>query len=201
MDNPNTSDPTSVQSVGLRDVVYGVYERRLAHDLRTNTPAKDVPRHVAVILDGNRRWARGIGAETSHGHQRGADHIHDLLQWCDQAGVERVTLFMLSTDNFARPDEELSSILEAIDGVVTELARDSEPWRIHPVGALDLLPARTATILKDAAAATAEKDGLHVNVAVGYGGRQEITDAVRSLLENRRRHHRFLHRLHRVIAS
>lgn len=168
--------------MGLRDVAYGVYERRLAHDLHSRTHPENIPRHVAVMLDGNRRWAKGRGASPSHGHQRGADHIHDLLIWCQQAGVERVTLFMLSTDNLSRPENELGPLLEAIEGAVTDLAAEHETWRIHPVGALDLLPVQTSAVLKDAAAATSAKTGLHVNVAVGYGGRQEIADAVRSLL-------------------
>ena len=167
--------------MGLRDLAYGAYERRLSRSLVRR--GAEVPRHVGVILDGNRRWARSVGAASAEGHQRGADKIVDLLRWCDDAGVEVVTLWLLSTDNLARPREELDPLLEVIEKVVTELAGSDEPWRVHPVGALDLLPASTATVLKEAAAATAAKPGLHVNVAVGYGGRQEIADAVRSLLQ------------------
>jgi len=166
--------------VGLADVAYRVYERRIARQLQ----GTEVPRHVGIILDGNRRWARERGAShVSHGHRRGADKISEFLGWCELAGVDRVTLWLLSTDNLSRPAEELESLLEVIEQVVTELAGPGEPWRVHPVGALDLLPDRTSRVLKEAGAATAERTGLHVNVAVGYGGRQEITDAVRSLLQ------------------
>ncbi len=92
-----------------------------------------------------------------------------------------VTLWLLSTDNLARPEPELAPLLAIIEEVVTELAAGGR-WRIHPVGALDLLPQQTAEILKSAAAQTRNVEGLMVNVAVGYGGRQEIADAVRSLL-------------------
>jgi short-chain Z-isoprenyl diphosphate synthase len=173
-------------AVGLHELVYGAYERRLTRQLRAAT-GTDVPHHVGVILDGNRRWARGVGADSSHGHRRGADRIADLLGWCEQAGVERVTLWLLSTDNLTRPEAELAPLLRVIEGVVAELAGDGERWRVHPVGALDLLPAETSRVLKEAAAATASRTGLHVNVAVGYGGRREITDAVRSLLTERAR--------------
>ena len=161
--------------------IYRAYERRLTQQLR----GLPVPRHVGVILDGNRRWARERGAATvTHGHRRGADKIDEFLQWCTTAGVEVVTLWLLSTDNLARPAAELAPLLEVIEGVVADLAAPEQTWRVHPVGALDLLPDSTARVLKEGAAATAGKPGLHVNVAVGYGGRREIADAVRSLLQD-----------------
>ena len=168
--------------MGVRDVVYGVYERRLARRLR----GAPVPRHVGVILDGNRRWARDHGeSDVWLGHRRGADKIEELLGWCEDAGVEVVTLWGLSTDNLVRAAGELEPLLLVIEHVVLGLAAPDKPWRIHPVGALDLLPDPTAHVLKEAAAGTADKSGLHVNVAVGYGGRREIADAVRSLLVER----------------
>jgi short-chain Z-isoprenyl diphosphate synthase len=166
--------------VGLRDVVYGVYERRLARSL-AGAPR---PRHVAVILDGNRRWARAAGAsDVATGHQAGADHITDLLRWCAEAGVEVVTLWLLSSDNLSRPAEELLPLLAIIEETVADLCGPGRPWRVNPVGALDLLPAETAQVLKASADATRNKPGPTVNVAVGYGGRREIADAVRSLLQ------------------
>jgi short-chain Z-isoprenyl diphosphate synthase len=168
--------------VGLRDLVYSAYERRLARRLeRTAAP---VPKHVGVILDGNRRWAKAMGETSATGHQRGADKIVDLLGWCDEAGVELVTLWLLSTDNLARPEPELAPLLEIIVDVVTDLARPENRWTLRVVGALDLLPAETARRLKEAAEGTAGRPGVQVNVAVGYGGRREIADAVRGLLQS-----------------
>ncbi len=168
--------------MGLRDLVYGVYERRLARGLaRSKAP---VPRHVGVILDGNRRWARATGKrDVNDGHQRGADKIVDLLAWCDEAGVELVTLWLLSTDNLARPAAELDPLLRIIEGVVTDLAAPHNRWTLNIVGALDLLPDDTARGLKEAAAGTAGRPGVEVNVAIGYGGRREIADAVRGMLQ------------------
>jgi short-chain Z-isoprenyl diphosphate synthase len=94
-----------------------------------------------------------------------------------------VTLWLLSTDNLNRPAGELAPLLGIIEDVVTELA-ESGRWRINPVGALDTLPDRTSRALKAAADATREVDGVLVNVAVGYGGRREIADAVRALLQH-----------------
>jgi short-chain Z-isoprenyl diphosphate synthase len=167
--------------MGLRDLVYGAYERRLLSSLqRSGAP---VPRHVGVILDGNRRWAKSVGASSKEGHQRGADKIVELLRWCDEAGVEVVTLWLLSTDNLARPEAELAPLLRIIENVVTDLARPENRWTLNVVGALDLLPAGTAQTLKEAADLTGGRPGVLVNVAICYGGRREIADAVRSLLQ------------------
>ncbi|HWG95061.1 MAG TPA: isoprenyl transferase [Mycobacteriales bacterium] len=167
--------------MGLSDLVYGAYERRLARSLgRSGAP---VPRHVGVILDGNRRWARAMGTSSADGHKRGAAKIVDLLGWCDDAGVELVTLWLLSTDNLSRPEAELRPLLDIIVDVVTDLARPENRWTLRIVGALDLLPADTARRLKEAAAGTEGRPGVEVNVAVGYGGRREIADAVRAMLQ------------------
>ncbi|HWF79962.1 MAG TPA: isoprenyl transferase [Streptosporangiaceae bacterium] len=165
--------------MGLRDLVYRLYERRLEASLSRSR----VPRHVGVMCDGNRRWARSAGlTDVSTGHRKGADKIFELLDWCRDAGVEVVTLWLLSTDNLvARPDSEIEPLLAIIEDTVRELVAQS--WRVKPVGALDLLPVDTAQVMKDAGEATANYPGLLVNVAVGYGGRREIADAVRSLLQ------------------
>src|SRR3954452_20084208 len=96
----------------VRDVLTRVYEQRLARALE----GADVPCHVGVIIDGNRRWARSIGLEdVSEGHRKGPDKIADFLGWCDEAGVEVVTLFLLSTDNLSRPEPELTPLLRLIE--------------------------------------------------------------------------------------
>jgi short-chain Z-isoprenyl diphosphate synthase len=164
--------------VGLRDLVYRLYERRLEAKLSKDS----IPRHVGVIIDGNRRWARAMGmSDVSSGHRKGADKISELLTWCRETGVEVVTVWMLSNDNLNRPKEELEPLLRIIEDVTQELV--DEGWRIIPVGALDLLPDSTANVLKNAKEASSNRPGLIVNVAVGYGGRREIADAVRSLLQ------------------
>jgi short-chain Z-isoprenyl diphosphate synthase len=135
------------------------------------------------VLDGNRRWAKAAGERTATGHKRGADKIHDLLGWCDDAGVEVVTLWLLSTDNFNRPPTELADLFVIIENAVRSLA-DAGRWRVNPVGALDMLPDATVRALKDARERTTHNHGLIVNTAVGYGGQREIIDAVRSMLKS-----------------
>jgi len=162
----------------IRHRLYPAYEQRMVRAL----PEDKLPKHVGVMLDGNRRWAKAVGRDTAHGHRAGAANIEPLLDWCDEVGVEVVTLWLLSTDNLARPTAELTPLLEIIEEAVATLA-EQQRWRLHPVGALDLLPAATAERLKAAEEATRDVDGILVNVAVGYGGRREIADAVRSLLQ------------------
>ncbi|CAM3500008.1 isoprenyl transferase [Isoptericola cucumis] len=162
----------------LPHLLYGLYERRLS----TSLPSAQMPRHVGVILDGNRRWARSFGETAATGHRRGADKIAEFLGWAEELGVEVVTLWMLSTDNLARPQEELADLLDIIRDAVQDLA-ESGRWRLRVVGRLDLLPPELAGAVRSAADATRGVQGLQVNVAVGYGGRHEIADAVRSYLK------------------
>lgn len=164
-------------AVGIRDLVYGAYAKQLSAQIDSDR----IPRHVGVVLDGNRRWASEQGSSSQQGHQAGAAKIEEFVGWCEEVGVEVVTLWLLSTDNLARPPEELVSLLTIISDTVRELAATGR-WHIHPVGALDLLPDETARVLKEADASTRDVKGLTVNVAVGYGGRRELVDAVRSLL-------------------
>ncbi len=166
-----------LEDVKLRDLVYGLYARRVEGRLDHD----QVPKHIGVILDGNRRWARASGGTTEQGHKAGASKIQEMLGWCSETDVEVVTLWMLSTDNLDRPEEELKPLLSIIEGAVRDLASDGR-WRVHHVGNRDLLPSGTQAVLKEAERDTEHIDGILVNVAVGYGGRQEIADAVRSLL-------------------
>ena len=162
----------------VRRVLYPAYESRVVKFL----PHDQIPQHIGVMLDGNRRWAKAVGLDTAEGYQAGADNIRPLLGWCEEIGVEVVTLWLLSSDNLTnRPPEQLTGLLAIIEGAVESLA-EAGRWRIHPVGALDLLPPETAERLKAAEESTRHIDGLLVNVAVGYGGRREIADAVRALL-------------------
>jgi short-chain Z-isoprenyl diphosphate synthase len=164
----------------IRHRLEGVYERRLTQHI-TELP---IPRHIAIMVDGNRRWARAAGFDdVSQGHIVGAQHIADLLDWCTEVGVGTVTIWLLSTDNLRRPAEELDPLLRIIANVADELSAEGHNWRLNVVGALDLLPARTSEALKAAQERTSGRDGLNVNIAVGYGGRREIADAVRSLLQ------------------
>lgn len=164
----------------LRELVVRLYSRRVEGHLdHSHGPA-----HIGVILDGNRRWAKASGGTTEQGHRAGAEKIQELLGWCAETDVKVVTLWLLSTDNLDRPAQELTPLLGIIEDTVRDLAEDGR-WRVHHVGNPDLLPDHTQHVLKEAEELAGQRDGVVVNVAVGYGGRQEIADAVRSLLAER----------------
>lgn len=165
----------------LPALAYRLYESRITKGLTGAT----LPGHIGVIVDGNRRWARKSGlANVNDGHRAGAAHIGNLLSWCQELGIGTVTLWLLSTDNLRRPDEELQPLLQIITEVVDDLAAPDQPWKLHIVGAMDVLPEWMATRLAAAEMRTAGRTGPQVNIAVGYGGRQEIADAVKSYLRH-----------------
>ncbi|MGH8910319.1 MAG: polyprenyl diphosphate synthase [Egibacteraceae bacterium] len=166
------------------EFLYRVYERRLQGGLRGGP----LPRHVGVILDGNRRFARARGLDTvADGHRLGATKVPQLLRWCDEVQIPFVTLWLLSTDNLTRDPDEIDDLVEIIGETIIGLALHppARGLKITAVGALDMLPDGLRKALKKAEEITRDGDGLHVQVAVGYGGRQEITDALRGLLEQR----------------
>ena len=137
-----------------------------------------------MIIDGNRRWARQAGGTTDHGYRAGADKMREFLSWCDQADVGVVTLYLLSTDNLAGRDvSELGGLTQIIAELAAELSREPG-WRVQHVGSRDGLPESLLRHLDDAEARTAHNAGLHINLAVGYGGRREIADAVRSIVHH-----------------
>ncbi|MEE3848935.1 isoprenyl transferase [Gordonia sp. LSe1-13] len=163
----------------LRRPMLSVYERRLIQLMDTTR----LPRHVAIICDGNRRWAREAGFEdVSHGHRVGAQRIAEMLSWCSELDISTVTIYLLSTENLSRASDELDALMEIVPAIVDEISGPSGDWRVRVVGDLGQLPAPVAERLGTASERTRDRVGMNVNVAVGYGGRQEIVDAVQSLL-------------------
>jgi short-chain Z-isoprenyl diphosphate synthase len=162
-----------------RGLLYGLYQNRLKRDLTKDS----LPRHVAMIIDGNRRWARQLGLKTvAHGHRAGAAKMREFLEWCDELGISVVTLYLLSSDNLTnRNSEELSDLIEIIAELADDLSRYRD-WRVQHVGSITGLPQPLVDSLRAAEQRTADNTGLHVNLAIGYGGRKEITDAMRSIV-------------------
>ena len=168
----------------IKEPAYRLYEMRLRAELSNSKSA--LPRHIAVLCDGNRRWARDAGyCDVSYGYRMGAAKIAEMLRWCAREGIEMATVYLLSTENLQRDPEELAALIEIITDVVEEICAPANLWSVRIVGDLGLLgdePARRLREAVDGATAAAPPGSFHVNVAVGYGGRQEIVDAVRSLL-------------------
>ena len=162
-----------------RGFLYGLYQNRLRRFLAT----QPLPKHVAMIIDGNRRWARLRELETAaHGHRAGAAKYREFLVWCDDLGISVATLYLLSTDNLTgRTKEELDGLFEIIGDLAEDLSHFRN-WRIQHVGSTDGLPEKLRRQLEDSQKRTENNSGLHVNLAIGYGGRREIADAMRSIV-------------------
>lgn len=164
-----------------RDLAYPVYEKRLIEEC---TGVKH-PAHVAVMCDGNRRWAREAGfTDVSHGHRVGAKKIGEMVRWAEDTDIETVTVYLLSTENLGRSSSELQLLFDIIVDVVAELSAEENNCQVRLVGHLDMLPEEFHKNLIQAAAPTEGKTGVCVNIAVGYGGRQEIVDAVRDVIRD-----------------
>jgi short-chain Z-isoprenyl diphosphate synthase len=201
LDSPSTALPAVPERSGLRRFVrpawkvvrelikwplYRLYEYRLEGKIREWT----VPRHIGFIMDGNRRFARLAGsAQVSFGHHRGASKLHEVLSWCFDAGIPVVTVWSFSLDNFERDTSEVEALLELFEEKTRELAHDhevhSKQVQVRFIGKLELLPESLQQAIKIAEEATASYRRFHLNIAMAYGGREEITDAFRRFLRDR----------------
>lgn len=163
--------------------LYRLYERRLLRQIRGGL----LPHHVGIILDGNRRHGRSVGiTEPKEVYGLGAQKLDDILEWCAELGIPAITLWVFSTENFRRSIEEVSGIFSAIAAKVAALAVHpaihQRRVRVRAIGRLNMLPDPVIAAIDAAERATAGYDGMELNIAVAYGGRQEIADAVRGML-------------------
>ncbi|SMY12352.1 isoprenyl transferase [Brevibacterium jeotgali] len=163
-----------------RSWLYRLYNRRIAAGLE---PSGRLPRHVGVITDGNRRWAKEFGTTTEDGHRAGAKRIVEFIGWCDELGIEVVTLYVLSKENLQRADDEVEALGTIIADMVDDIAQ-RDGIEVNLVGDLALLPQPLRARLEGAVEASTDhaRARVRVNIAAGYGGRQEIVTAVRELL-------------------
>jgi short-chain Z-isoprenyl diphosphate synthase len=154
--------------------------------LRAAVLAHPRPGHVAVIMDGNRRWAAAEGLEPGAGHRQGAEKALDLIDWCVGLGIHEVTLWALSIENLERTTEEVTTITdvaaEAIAALTSGRRRTSAPVDLHVIGRHDLLPPRLADTV-DRSATLSKADGsIRVTVAIAYSGRDELLEAFRATI-------------------
>ena len=169
----------------LKDVLYRLYQRRL----QTVVRSAQLPQHIGVVLDGNRRFARKRGlSDVVAGHKAGADKAEELVDWCDELGIPVITVWVLSIDNFKRDPEELEGIFSIVEEKVNALGESqsrSSRRRIRCVGRIELLPESTQEAVRRVERETADNGPYELVVAIGYGGREEITDAVRRMIADR----------------
>ncbi len=163
----------------LRGLVDRGYRRHLRREI------EDVPAHVAVIQDGNRRYAREQGDDAPDGHRAGANTTERVLDWCADLGVAELTLYAFSTENFSRPDEELKPLFDLLERKLREFADadrvHEQGVRVRAIGDVDRLPARVRDAVSHAERRTADNDRFVLNVALAYGGRTELLDAARGI--------------------
>lgn len=147
-----------------------------------------VPNHIAIIQDGNRRYAKIEGKNTSYGHRKGAQTSEEVLEWVQEIGVRNVTLYSFSTENFNRPDKELDELfslfIEKFKAVKTDRRIHSNKIRLQIVGDRSLIPENMLTTIVEAEEATKDYAQFHLNIALAYGGRNEIVRAAREILED-----------------
>ncbi len=170
----------------IRRLLYRFYESYLLSQVTRG----ELPRHIGLILDGNRRYARQKGLRSLvQGHERGAEKVEEVLGWCANLQIRMVTIWILSTENLSRDPDELNGLLGLIEQKMREMARaprvHERRVRIRAIGQVEMLPASVRQAIREAEEATSAYDAFFLNVAVGYGGRQEIVDAVKGLLRER----------------
>jgi len=161
--------------------VYQIYSWYLWHQVKD----KPMPNHVGIILDGNRRFARQQNRDPAFGHEIGAKRIDEVLDWCFDAGIKIVTIYAFSTENFTRAKREVIKIMQIAQQRFETVARSEvvhrHRVRVRAIGRLSLLPKKVLAAIRAAEEATAEYNNFQLNVAIGYGGRTEIVDAVRRI--------------------
>jgi undecaprenyl diphosphate synthase len=146
----------------------------------------DIPRHIAVIMDGNGRWAKERGLPRREGHRAGAESVREITDTCIELGVEYLTLYAFSSENWNRPAAEVKALMQLLDRFLAEKAKDLEKQdiRLLAIGQLDRLPPKTRKLLGTIMAQTAGHKAMTLVLALSYGGREEIVAAARALAKD-----------------
>jgi tritrans,polycis-undecaprenyl-diphosphate synthase [geranylgeranyl-diphosphate specific] len=168
-------------------LIHAFYERKLMKEVKK----WGMPNHVAIIMDGNRRFARKRGLPPKVGHVFGSKKAEEVLNWCWELGIKNVTVYAFSTENFKRNEDEKTNIFNIVEKELRRLASDS---RIHKnrvkvkiVGKIDLLPDNVVKAINEVEKATMHYGRFNLNIALAYGGRQELMDAIREILRKVKR--------------
>ena len=173
---------TNVKEIILRSSgMYKIYSRKLEEEILNGK----IPNHIALILDGNRRWARKHLAISGHGHRSGADSVQNLLDWCEEFDIKIITLYALSAENMLRGDREVQDLYHLIQNRLEKLYDDPRihrnEMRVKAIGRLELLPEPIKDVLRRLDDATTNYDKHFLNIALAYGGQNELVDAVKKI--------------------
>ena len=169
----------------LTNTAYSRYESKLEKEVFS----EPVPRHVAIIMDGNRRYAREVlkAENTNEGHEKGKDKLEEVLDWCIKANVRVLTVYAFSTENFSRGENEVDFLLNLIKEMMLSLGTDKRIHdnrvRVRMIGDKSIIPEELREAVEFTEEKTKDYDDYHFNVAVAYGGRQEIINAVKKVAQ------------------
>jgi len=162
---------------------YKLYEKWLWHQVKNDKK----PEHIAIILDGNRRWAAEKELAPWLGHKEGAEKVEQLLEWCLKLNVKSITLYAFSTENFRRPKKEVEEIMQIAGEKLQKILKDQRihknKVRVKVIGRINLLPQNLQKLIEEVEKATQNYDKHFLNIAFAYGGRAEIVDAARKIAE------------------
>ncbi|MEM2192067.1 MAG: polyprenyl diphosphate synthase [Candidatus Hadarchaeales archaeon] len=168
----------------VQALIKAVYERQLLAEILANGK---IPQHVGIILDGNRRFAQKRGLPPVAGHIYGAEKLEEVLEWCREIGIKHVTVYSFSTENFQRSKEEVEALMQLFAKKFKEATEDRRVHkykiRIKAIGDVGKLPPEVQEAIKKAEEATGEYNGYTLNIAIGYGGRAELAQAVKKICE------------------
>jgi len=161
--------------------LYKIYSRKLEKEIRNG----DIPNHLALILDGNRRWAKKNLSMQKEGHWKGADAVENLLDWCEEFDIKIITLYVLSAENLSRKDEELEFLFDLIKNRLEKLYNDPRihrnKMRVKAMGRIELLPESIKEVLHRLDTVTKDYNEHFLNIAIAYGGQDELVDAVKKI--------------------
>ena len=163
-------------------------ERIKAKKLMEEIKMNKLPRHIAIIMDGNRRYALKEGYPPYKGHEVGKDKLEEVMEWCREIGIKVLTVFAFSTDNFKRPREEVEHLMNMFSNDLKKLANDKRihenKVRVKVIGKMNLLPENVKKAAEEVMEKTKNYDRYYFNIAIGYGGREEITEAVKKIAKD-----------------
>ena len=161
--------------------LYKIYSRKLEKEIRNG----DIPNHLALILDGNRRWAKNNLSMPKEGHWKGADTVENLLDWCEEFDIKIITLYVLSAENLSRKDKELEFLFDLIKIRLEKLYNDPRihrnKMRVKAMGRIELLPESLKEVLHRLDTVTKDYNEHFLNIAIAYGGQDELVDAVKKI--------------------
>ena len=161
--------------------IFKFYEKMLEKEINK----KNIPKHIGVIMDGNRRMAKMLGDKPTRGHYIGAKKVREFIRWCVDLNIKIITLYSFSLENFNRPKDEVDELMDLFEKEFRKIADDNDihkyKIRIKAIGRIELLPERVREAINYAENKTKDYDNYYVNVAIAYGGQQELVDAIKKI--------------------